>query len=60
MRIIGNNKECDKVLSEASCWATSIQLRQLFTMLIIYCEISNPKKLLEDYWKKITDDIIYG
>ena len=57
--LLGDDREWHDALNEASCWITSSELRQLFIILIIYCEIADPIRLLEVHWQIFSDDILY-
>lgn len=44
-------------MDEANQWATPFQLRHLFVLLLIYCEVTNPLRLWEHSWKSMSEDI---
>jgi hypothetical protein len=56
--LLGDDKEWSTGFAEASAWATSTELRLLFTHMLIFCEVSNPSKLWEEHWQKMSDDIV--
>ncbi|KAK9689723.1 hypothetical protein RND81_09G077200 [Saponaria officinalis] len=37
---------------------TANQLRKLFTTILLFCEVTNPKILWAAHWKKLSDDIL--
>ncbi|GJZ35269.1 DNA helicase [Tanacetum coccineum] len=55
--LLGDDKEWDIALEEASFSGTPNELRNLFAQLLIYCEVANPMKLWRKYWQKMSDDI---
>ncbi|XP_010480897.2 PREDICTED: uncharacterized protein LOC104759696 [Camelina sativa] len=55
--LLDNDKEWHHAMNEANQWATAFQLRQLFVLLLIYCEVANPLRLWEQTWKSMSDDI---
>ena len=55
--LLSNDTEWIYALEESIFHATSSQLRNLFTVLIIFCEVNDPRKLFETFWKYFTDDI---
>ncbi|KAG7537158.1 Helitron helicase-like domain [Arabidopsis suecica] len=57
--ILDNDLEWHKVLDESTQWATPHQLRHLFVLLLIYCEVANPLGLWEHCWKSLSEDILH-
>ncbi|XP_020081827.1 uncharacterized protein LOC109705509 [Ananas comosus] len=57
--LLGNDMEWRQALEEASHWSSPADLRQLFVTLVIFCEVADPVKLWNEFWKMFTDDIIY-
>ena len=55
--LLDNNKEWHNAIDEAYQWATPFQLRHLFVLLLIYCEVANPLRLWEHTWKSMSEDI---
>ena len=47
--LLGNDREWDESISEAVFWSTAPQLRQLFVIILLFCNVNDPKKLLEKY-----------
>ncbi|XP_055961830.1 uncharacterized protein LOC126681473 [Mercurialis annua] len=58
--LLGNDKEWVQVLEETLLWATSKQLRRLFIILLVFCEVGDPNKLFNMFWKHFSDDIEYN
>ncbi|OMO96975.1 DNA helicase PIF1, ATP-dependent [Corchorus olitorius] len=56
--LLGDDNGWHEVLNEASTWATAFELRQLFVMLLLHCDVADPLELLDDHWLKFADDII--
>lgn len=44
-------------MNEASFSSTSFQLRQIFTIILLFCNVSNPTTFLEKHWKLMCKDI---
>ncbi|XP_020097133.1 uncharacterized protein LOC109716214 [Ananas comosus] len=57
--LLCNDMEWRQALEEASHWSSAADLRQLFVTLIIFCEVADPVKLWNDFWKLFADDILY-
>ena len=55
--LLGDDKEWNESILEASFWSTSHQLRQLFTIILLFCNVNNPTTLLQNHWKLMTEDI---
>ncbi len=49
--LLNDDKEWREALEEASHWSSSAGLKQLFTTIIIYCEVADPPKLWDEYWE---------
>ena len=57
--LLGNDEEWITALEEATLHATSYQMHHLLAVLILFCEISNPRNLFDMFWKSCTDDILH-
>ncbi|XP_020102972.1 uncharacterized protein LOC109720334 [Ananas comosus] len=57
--LLGDDKEWREAFEEASHWSGSVELRQLFATLVIYCEVADPLKLWDEFWTLMADDILY-
>ncbi|KAI3700843.1 hypothetical protein L2E82_45482 [Cichorium intybus] len=55
--LIGDDKEWQFALDDASSWASSVQLRALFCHLLLFCDVSNPLQMWEYAKLKMVDDI---
>nr|GEY73831.1 DNA helicase [Tanacetum cinerariifolium] len=51
------DKEWDIVLEESTVSASSVEVRNLFAHILIYCDVSDPLKLWKKYWIAMKDDI---
>nr|XP_011470726.1 PREDICTED: uncharacterized protein LOC101313170 isoform X1 [Fragaria vesca subsp. vesca] len=58
--LLGDDKEWSNALTEAVPTATSSQLRHLFVTIIMHCDVSNPRRLFQTYWRHMCDDILYN
>ncbi|XP_020094143.1 uncharacterized protein LOC109714116 [Ananas comosus] len=57
--LLGDDLEWHQALNEASYWSSALDLRQLFVSIIMFCEVSDPTKLFNDFWKLMADNITY-
>ena len=57
--LLGDDREWDDSILEASIWSTSNQLRQLFVIILLFCNVNDPIKFFDQHWNLMTDDIIY-
>ncbi|XP_013699854.1 ATP-dependent DNA helicase PIF1-like [Brassica napus] len=57
--LLDDDKEWHEAIEEPSHWATGWQLRRLFIIILIYCEVANPLKLWEHAWKYLSEEILY-
>nr|GEV44082.1 ATP-dependent DNA helicase PIF1-like [Tanacetum cinerariifolium] len=55
--LLGGDEEWVTTIQEASLFATSSKLRNLFVYILIFCNVSDPMKLWEKLWKDLCDDI---
>ena len=56
--LLSDDAEWENVLSEAAGTHMCPQLRELFVSLCLFCEVSNPKHLFEQFWSTWSDDFI--
>jgi len=59
MSLLEGDEEWHEAMKEASLWATANQLRNLFVMLLVHCEVTNPLKLWNSYWKDLSEDMVF-
>lgn len=57
--LLGDDNEWFNAIEEVVAWATATDLISLFTHMLLFCEISNPKRLFEQQWKKFESDASY-
>lgn len=55
--LLMDDNEWYKTFDEAASWATSPQLRSLFIILLLYCNLEDERKFFETNWAKMVDDI---
>jgi len=55
--LLSDDKEWYNTFQEASTWATSPQLRNLFVIMLTYCEIKNERDIFNMVWHKMVDGI---
>ncbi|KAK9669021.1 hypothetical protein RND81_13G103600 [Saponaria officinalis] len=56
--LLDRDDEWNIALNEAATWSTAHQHRDLFVTLLLFCEVSDPGKLWETHWEKLSDDIL--
>jgi hypothetical protein len=42
MGLLANNNECHQALEKADLWALGQQPRDMFTSMLMFCEVTNP------------------
>jgi hypothetical protein len=57
--LLGDDQEWSNAINDASEWALPYQLRHLFVTILIFCEVTNPRKLYEDDASQISEDIVH-
>ncbi|PWA93051.1 hypothetical protein CTI12_AA075150 [Artemisia annua] len=57
--LISDDKEWTEAILEASFWAFGSQLRDLFVTILLFCELNSPRRLWNQTWGAISDDILY-
>jgi hypothetical protein len=55
---LNDDKEWVDAFNEAPHWATTSQLRELYVVVLFFCEVSNVAKLWENLWQILSDDIV--
>ncbi|XP_050212521.1 uncharacterized protein LOC126664257 [Mercurialis annua] len=58
--LLGDDKEWIQVLDESTAWASSQQLRRLFVILLIFCDVGDPVRLFNRFWRTFADDVEYN
>jgi hypothetical protein len=57
MGLLANDNERHQTLEEAGVWASGRQLRDMFTSMLMFCEVTNPRQLWDAHWESLSDDI---
>ncbi|GJW14973.1 ATP-dependent DNA helicase PIF1-like protein [Tanacetum coccineum] len=57
--LLNDDKEWTHAIAEASFWALGPQLRDLFVIILLFCEVSRPLQLWEENWIALSDDIFH-
>ncbi|WCJ37992.1 hypothetical protein M5689_019078 [Euphorbia peplus] len=55
-----DDKEWDDCSKEASIWAAGHQLRHLFSIIVLFCEVSNPAQLWTLNLDILSEDVLYA
>lgn len=54
--LIGDDKEWDYALQESQLFESPFKIRNLFAIILAFCEVSNPEQLWVKYWKSMSED----
>jgi hypothetical protein len=57
--LLGDDQEWSNAINDAAQWALPYQLRQLFVTILLFCEVTNPKRLYDDHASKMSEDITH-
>ncbi|GJY16904.1 DNA helicase PIF1, ATP-dependent [Tanacetum coccineum] len=57
--LLNDDKERTHAIAEASFWALGPQLRDIFVIILLFCEVSRPLQLWEENWVALSDDILH-
>lgn len=57
--LLGNDNEWNDCLHEAAVWASPAQLRQLFVIMLLNCNITDPRKLWHKNSEFLSEDVEY-
>lgn len=58
--LIGDDKEWEYALEEAIMCDSPYKIRNLFAVLLTFCEVSNPENLWKNFWKSMSEYIEYN
>jgi hypothetical protein len=58
--LLSDDKEWYNAFDEVAHWATSNQLRHLFIIMLLFCEVGDEYKFFEFFWKLLADDVQYN
>ena len=54
--LLRDDLEWQRVLEESAVTKLSPQIRELFIVILMFCQPSNPRELFEEFWNTWTDD----
>ncbi|KAK4594131.1 hypothetical protein RGQ29_017994 [Quercus rubra] len=57
--LLDDDKEWHEALNHASYWASGKQIRELFVIMLIFCEVADPYKLWISNWQLLSEDILH-
>ncbi|XP_071740451.1 uncharacterized protein [Rutidosis leptorrhynchoides] len=57
--LVNDDREWSQAISEATLWASGVQLRELFVTMLLFCNVSKPLQLWESNWQALSDDILH-
>ncbi|OMO54933.1 DNA helicase PIF1, ATP-dependent [Corchorus olitorius] len=57
--LLGDDKEWNEAMVEASHAASAFELRGIFAMIIVFCQVSRPADFFERHWVVMSNDIEY-
>lgn len=57
--LLVSDKHHKKTLTEAATWATAPQLRQLFSLILVYSSPASPKSLFSLFSQDLSEDLMY-
>nr|GEU99212.1 DNA helicase [Tanacetum cinerariifolium] len=57
--LLENDREWEITLEEVALTATPVELRTLLTHILTFCQVSDPMKLWNRTWKRMSEDIPY-
>ncbi|CAN6868444.1 unnamed protein product [Brassica oleracea] len=55
---LGTDKDWHDSMSEASQFSSPRSLRYLFVLILIYCQVSEPRKLWDHSWEYMAEDVL--
>ncbi|CAI0455118.1 unnamed protein product [Linum tenue] len=56
---LSDDDESQAAIGEVGQWGMPTLLRSLFVLLLLHSEVADPRKLFEDNWKLLADDLCY-
>lgn len=57
--LLGDDREWSQAMTDAAHWALPFQLRQLFVTMLLFCQVTNPVKLFDEFAQKMGEDMRY-
>lgn len=59
LELIGDDKEWFNAMNESKLCDSPYKMRNLFTIILVFCEISNPKELWDTFWLFMGEDFAF-
>ncbi|CAN1164944.1 ATP-dependent DNA helicase PIF1 [Linum perenne] len=59
MGLLATDNEWDSVMLEVSRWGQASIIRSVFVSLLIFCQVADPAKLLQNWWESMSEDFAY-
>ncbi|CAL1395566.1 unnamed protein product [Linum trigynum] len=59
MGLLADDDEWLLVMGEVGQWGMAKLVRYLFVSMLLFCELANPKKLFDQTWELLSEDIAY-
>ncbi|CAN7055635.1 unnamed protein product [Brassica oleracea var. botrytis] len=56
--LLGSDKDWHDSMSEASQFSSPRSLRYLFVLILVFCQVSEPKKLWDHSWQDMAEDVL--
>ncbi|CAF1708268.1 unnamed protein product, partial [Brassica napus] len=56
--LLGSDKDWHDSMSEASQFSSPRSLRCLFVLILVFCQVSEPKKLWDHSWQDMAEDVL--
>jgi hypothetical protein len=57
--LLGDDREWSHSMTDAAHWAIPYQLRQLFVTILLFCQVTRPAKLFDEFAQIMGDDMRY-
>lgn len=57
--LLGDDQEWSHAINDAAQWALPYQLRHLFVTILLFCEVTDPKRLYDKHASQMSEDITH-
>ena len=57
--LLGDDRKWSHAMTDVAHWAFPYQLRQLFVMMLLFCQLTDPVKLFDEFGQIMGDDTKY-
>lgn len=57
--LIGDDQEWTYAMEESQLCQSPKCMRNIFTIILSFCEVNNPKELWDKFWKSMSEDFLY-